>query len=50
MPHPPQILLAVRIPKGLHRRLKVHVAQQGTSMARFVAAAITAHLKHRRRA
>lgn len=46
---PPVIMLAVRIPKDLHRRLKVHVAERDTSMAAFVADAIEAQLaKHRR--
>jgi hypothetical protein len=49
-PSPPIVLLAVRIPKDLHRRLKIHVAEQETSMAAFVAAAIEAQLAKPRRA
>ena len=47
---PSLVLLAVRIPKDLHRRLKVHTAERGVSMASFVTAAIEAQLTTKRRA
>jgi predicted HicB family RNase H-like nuclease len=52
MPRPkpaePTVQLAVRIPRSLHRRVKVYAAQTGTPMVTLVTDALTALLKTRR--
>jgi predicted HicB family RNase H-like nuclease len=39
------IQLATRIPKGLHREIKLHCVQTGISVMEFVAAALEEKLK-----
>jgi hypothetical protein len=44
------VLLATRIPKSLHRELKLHCVTVGTSVMAFVAKAIEEKLARSRRA
>lgn len=39
------IQLATRIPKGLHREIKLHCVASGVSVMEFVAAALEAKLR-----
>lgn len=47
VPTPPRVLLAVRIPADLRRKIKVHAAKHGTTVAAFVIEAIRTHLSRR---
>jgi predicted HicB family RNase H-like nuclease len=39
------VMLAVRVPKSLHKEVKVHTATAGTTLAAFVVDAVTEKLK-----
>jgi predicted HicB family RNase H-like nuclease len=43
-----QSQLATRIPKGLHRQIKLYCVQAGISVMEFVAAALEERLKQKR--
>jgi predicted HicB family RNase H-like nuclease len=42
------IQLATRIPRSLHREIKVHCVTNGISVMHFVATALEDHLRHGR--